>query len=309
MTILQDRLEQQGWIVRRQDGDTDFGIDAEIEVVRGNSVTGCLVKCQVKTSEAIAFDDGEESVSVSVATHNLWRATPLLTILFHVDRATRAIYWTPALAHHPRNGAASLSIKFEQTSDVSSDLSSLTAYFDSWFSARSPEVIFTEIAPMNRIYTELISQVDHLDAWTEVWDDMEEKFLLFYGHALRLRLEVGLSNEGIPTIADWRMRSYGVWQGAYPLFFGTYDEAMHVIGPAYDEALDRIVKRLRGLELNVENQELWNFVEERTAGRSVRHLMIDSRSASPRFQRDIEEKLKAVGALKYKWQPPKDRSS
>lgn len=309
MTILQDRLEQEGWIVRRQDGDTDFGVDAEIEVVRSNSVTGRLVKCQVKTSGAIAFVDGEESVSVSVATLNLWRATPLLTVLFYVDRTTRAIYWTPALAHHPRNGAASLSIKFEQASDISSDLSSLKAYLDSWFSSRSPEVILTEIAPMNRIYMELRSHVDHLDAWTEVWDDTEEKFLLFYGHALRLRLEVGLSNEGIPTVADWRMRSEGVWQGAYPLFFGTYDEAMHLIGPAYDEALDRIIERLRGLELNVENQELWNFVEQRTTGQNGRHLMVDSRSASRRFHRDIEAKLRAAKALKYEWQPQKDRSS
>lgn len=176
MTILQDRLEQEGWIVRRQDGDTDFGVDAEIEIVRGNSVTGRLIKCQVKTSKSIAFKDGEESVSVSVAALNLWRATPLLTILFHVDRTTRAIYWTPALAHQPRSGAASLSIRFEQVSDISNDLSFLTAYLDSWFSARAPEVILTEIAPMNRIYTELTAHVDHYDAWTEVWDETEEKF-------------------------------------------------------------------------------------------------------------------------------------
>lgn len=295
--------------MRRQDGDTDFGVDAEIEVVRSNSVTGRLVKCQVKTSSTIAFEDGEKSVSVSVATLNLWRATPLLTILFYVDRATRAIYWTPALAHHPKNGAASLSIKFEQASDISSDLSSLVAYLNSWFSSRSPSVILNEIAPMNRIYEELMSHVDHLDAWTEVWEDTEEKFLLFYGHALRLRLEVGLSNEEIPTISDWRMRSEGVWQGAYPLFFGTFDEAMHLIVPAYNEALDRIMARLGGLELNVDNQELWNFVEQRTTGRNGRHFMVDDRSISPKFHHSIEAKLRAAKALKYEWQQQEGRKS
>lgn len=83
---------------------------------------------------------------------------------------------------------------------------------------------------------------------------------------------------------------------------------MHLIGPAYDEALDRIIERLRGLELNVENQELWNFVEQRRTGQNGRHLMVDSRSDSPRFHRDIESKLRAAKALKYEWQPGRRNS-
>lgn len=79
---------------------------------------------------------------------------------------------------------------------------------------------------------------------------------------------------------------------------------MHLIGPAYDEAMERIVERLQGLQLDVENQELWNFVEQRRTGRQGRHLMIDSRSTRESFHRDIEAKLRAVGALKYEWRPP-----
>jgi hypothetical protein len=303
VTVLQDRLESKGWLFRRQDGDTDFGVDAELEVVRRDSVTGRLVKCQVKTSDSIEFRDGVASVQVSVSTHNLWRAMPLLTILFYVERSSRAIYWTPALAHQPRPAADSLLIRFDEGSDISADMSSLETYLDSWFAARSPDAILSEIAPMNRIYEELKSHVDHLDAWSEVWDETEDRFVLFYNYVQRLRLEVGLSNQGIPSIADWRMRSEGVWQGAYPLFFGTFDEAMHMIIPAYEEALDRIVQRLRGIELTVENQEVWNFVEQRTKGHQGRYLMTDSRSSSPNFHRKIEKRLQELSSLKYPWQP------
>jgi hypothetical protein len=305
VTVLQERLEREGWIFRRQDGDSDFGVDGEIEIVDRNLVTGRLIKCQVKSSRTVEFENGEESVQVSVTTHNLWRATPLLTILFHVDTTSRAIYWTPALAHHPRAEAETLSIRFEDTSDISGSLRSLRGYLDSWFAVRSSEAIFREIVPFHRIYEELVKDIDHYDAWSEMPEEQEDSFRLFYGHALRLRLEVGLGNAEIPTIDDWYMRSEGVWNSAYPLFWGTFSEAMHVIRPAYGEALARITARLRNVELTVENQDLWNFIERQKTGRSVLHTMIDSRSSDPRFHARIEAKLKALKALKYPFGPRK----
>jgi hypothetical protein len=73
VTILQDRFESEGWIFRRQDGDTDFGVDGEIEIVDENYVTGRLVKCQIKASAGIEFDDGETSVQDPAADDSLPR--------------------------------------------------------------------------------------------------------------------------------------------------------------------------------------------------------------------------------------------
>ena len=98
LTILQERLEREGWVFRRQDGDTDFGIDGEIELVDANRVTGRLMKAQVKSAAGVEFSNGEANVQVRVTTYNLWRQTPLLTVLFLVDTESGAIYWTPALA-------------------------------------------------------------------------------------------------------------------------------------------------------------------------------------------------------------------
>jgi hypothetical protein len=92
VTMLQQRLERESWLFRRQDGDTDFGVDAEIEVVQRNKVTGRLFKAQIKSSEQIEWRDDEASVPVKVTTYNLWREMPLLTILFLVETTTRSIY-------------------------------------------------------------------------------------------------------------------------------------------------------------------------------------------------------------------------
>jgi hypothetical protein len=130
VTLLQACLENVGWIFRRQDGESDFGIDGEIEIVDSNKVTGRIAKCQIKSSAAIRFDQGEASVSVKVTTYNLWKTTPLITILFYVDTSTRGIFWTPALAHFPRLSAASLSVRFEEASDLRSGVDNLRAYLE-----------------------------------------------------------------------------------------------------------------------------------------------------------------------------------
>jgi hypothetical protein len=45
VTQLQQHIEQEGWIFRRQNSsDTDFGVDVEIELVQDNHVTGRLFK-------------------------------------------------------------------------------------------------------------------------------------------------------------------------------------------------------------------------------------------------------------------------
>ena len=90
-------------------------------------MTGRLVKCQVKASAGIEFEDGESSVQVKVSTYNLWQETPLPTILFRVETTTKAIYWTPALAHQPKPNARSVSIRFEEPILLSAAQSSLCA--------------------------------------------------------------------------------------------------------------------------------------------------------------------------------------
>jgi len=300
LTILQERLEREGWVFRRQDGDTDFGIDGEIELVDANRVTGRLMKAQVKSAAGVEFSNGEANVEVRVTTYNLWRQTPLLTVLFLVDTESGAIYWTPALAHHPAGGAHSLTVRFEDASDICADVNSLRTYLDSWCSARAGDAILREIPAYHRIYEELAKDVDGYDDWSLMGEEQEDVLRLFHGHVLRLRLEVGLSNSGLPTLDDWYMRNEGIWQETSPLSWGTFGELMKVVGPVYQEALDRIVARIENAELTVENQDLWNFVN-RLKGSRVRQTFRDARSSDPAFHKRIERRLDEVGGLKYKF--------
>lgn len=300
VTILQERVEREGWVFRRQDGDSDFGVDGEIEVVDANLVTGRLMKAQVKSSAKVEFKNGIASLQVSVATYNLWRETPLLTVLFLIDTGSGAIYWTPALAHHPSDGAQSLTVRFEETSDLRAGLTSLIGYLESWSSARAGGAIMREIPAYHRIYEELKGDVDHYDDWSSMSDEREDLLRLFHGHVMRLRLDVGLSNSGLPSLDDWYMRNAGVWDDASVLYWGTFNELMKIMMPAYEKALDRLVARVRNAELTVENQDLWNFVRRRTTGSLVQGSMRDERSADSNFHAELERKLDALGALKYK---------
>ncbi len=66
VTIIQETIERKGWVFRRQDGDTDFGIDGEIEITDNNYVTGHICKCQVKGTKHIEWQNDSASVQVSV---------------------------------------------------------------------------------------------------------------------------------------------------------------------------------------------------------------------------------------------------
>ncbi len=299
VTLLQACFEKEGWIFRRQDGDSDFGIDGEFEIVDSNKVTGRIAKCQVKSTAQVAFDAGQTSVSVNVTTYNLWKATPLITILFYVDTSSGGIYWTPALAHHPKPGAASLSVRFEEASDLRSGLKSLRAYLDSWFAVRGGDAIFHEIPPFHEIYKDLLSDVDHYDDWCEMNEEEDGRFRLFYRHVLRLRLEVGLSNEDLPSLDDWYARNAGVWDGDALLSWGTYSEAMKIITAAYEQALAKLTTRLTAATITVESQYLWNFVDRLNNKDHVQRTVIDGRASDVRFHNALEAKLQAAGALKY----------
>jgi len=165
-------------------------------------VTGRIVKCQVKSSAHVEFHNGETSVPVRVSTYNLWRATPLITVLFHVDTQSRGIYWTPALAHHPRPGAQSLSVRFEEASDLTAGIDTLRDYLNSWFAVRGGDAILQEIPLFYPMYQQLVEDVDGYDDWTDLPEPEDKKFRLFYQHALRVRLEAGLTNEGLPTLDE-----------------------------------------------------------------------------------------------------------
>jgi hypothetical protein len=299
VTLLQQRLERETWIFRRQDsGDADFGIDAEIEIVRQNKVTGRLFKGQIKSSDTVEWKDSEASVSVKVATYNLWREMPLLTVLFLIDIHSGGIYWTPALAHHPASGRASMSIKFELGSDIRNDIGPLAAYLDSWFSLRGPEGVLQEVPQFHQIFRELWSDVDHYDDPLEMHDEEHDRLRLFYQYMLRLRLDLGFRNEEIPALADWYARDAAAWQGSGILSWATFSELMKFTRPYYEAAIARLTGRLESLPLAAENFWAKNLLAK-LQGRTTTFSVMDPKMNDRTFQRGFEAKLRSAGVVKY----------
>jgi hypothetical protein len=296
VTMLQQRLERESWLFRRQDGDTDFGVDAEIEVVQRNKVTGRLFKAQIKSSEQIEWRDDEASVPVKVTTYNLWREMPLLTILFLVETTTRSIYWTPALAHHPAPGRASLSIKFDKGSNIRGDIDPLTSYLLSWFSVRSFDTVLQEVPQFYQIFSDLNSDIDHYDDPLDMHDEEHGKLRLFYQHVLRLRLDLGFRNEAIPGLADWYAREQATWQGD-TLSWAIFSELMKFLTPYYKEALDRLCDRLERVGFTEENYRVKTFVDQ-LSGRLDSYQTItirDPRADNRKFQRSFESRARRCG--------------
>jgi hypothetical protein len=144
--------------------------------------------------------------------------------------------------------------------------------------------------------------VDYYDAWCEMNEEEDGRFRLFYRHVLRLRLEVGLSNEGLPSLDDWYMRNAGLWNGDALLSWGTYDEAMKIIKVAYEERFGQTYRESDGSQAYCrEPQYLWNFVDRLNNKDHVQRTVIDGRASDLRFHNTLEAKLRAAGALKYQF--------
>jgi hypothetical protein len=302
VTLLQARLERESWLFRRQDsGDADFGVDAEIEVVQSNKVTGRLFKGQIKSSNVIEWMDDEASVSVKVTTYNLWREMPLLTVLFLVDTTTKGIYWTSALTHHPAPGRASLSIKFDKGSDIRSDISPLTSYLASWFSVRSADTVLHEVPQFYQVFLDLRRDIDHYDDPMDMHEDEHGQLRLFYQHVLRLRLDLGLRNDAIPNLADWYARESGTWGNDDVLSWAIFSELMKFITPYYQESLERLCHRLERVDLTAENFRVKTLVDQ-LRGQLLPYQSIsvrDPRAADRGFQRAFEKKLQRAGVVKH----------
>lgn len=165
VTVIQETIERKGWVFRRQDGDTDFGIDGEIEITDTNYVTGHVCKCQVKGMRYIEWQNYSASVQVKISTYNLWVMSNFPVIVFLVDTEEREAYWSSPLVFAPKEGAASVSIKFDKDNLVTPKIDSLDDYLSSWFKSFSNENILREVPYFYRIYQDLKQMVDWGDPW------------------------------------------------------------------------------------------------------------------------------------------------
>lgn len=303
VTIIQESLERKGWIFRRQDGDTDFGIDGEIEITDKNYVTGHICKCQVKGTKNIVWQNDSTSVQIKVSTYNLWARSNFPVIVFLVDTESREAYWSSPLVFTPKIGAASLSIKFDKNNLVTPSCDSLDSYLSSWFRSFSNENILREVPYFYKIYQNFQEMIDRGDPWCQISDEDDANVRLFYKHMLQLRSSLGLLNHEIPSLEAWYVRSSAIWDDDFLLFHAVFSELMKLIDPKYDEAVNELKNRIERVKENFENQELINFFLGMKGDKphNVTYVYRDARFQSEDFHRSLEDRLRDIGALKFSW--------
>jgi hypothetical protein len=298
VSLCQVAFEKRDCKFRRQDGRSDFGIDAEIEIVEKNCVTGRILKAQVKGQEKTKWSEsGNVHIPVSVTTYNLWKALPVPIIALLCDIETESIYWSLPLAWVPKQSADTISLRFDKDQSIEKSFDLLMSFLKSWFSAFSQENILREVPYFHTVYTELGETVGWGDPWSMLDDETDTKCRLFYNHLIQLRLRLGLSCADIPAIDDWYIRSAATWKDTGQLYSGTFSELLPTVQPYYEEAIALLRKRVHKAQSVYENQELRNMFARLDGHPSVRYL--DPRINSLEFARDFDERLRKLGLLRY----------
>ncbi|RST76176.1 DUF4365 domain-containing protein [Siminovitchia acidinfaciens] len=84
-----------GWIFREQPTD-DYGIDAQIEIVDENLVTGKLIAVQIKTGESYFTSSNEQEFTFrgKIEHLNYWSNHSLPVVLILCDPNENICYWT-----------------------------------------------------------------------------------------------------------------------------------------------------------------------------------------------------------------------
>jgi hypothetical protein len=299
VSLCQVSFEKRNCKFRRQDGRNDFGIDAEIEIVEKNSVTGRILKAQIKGDAEIDWArNGYVLVPVSVSTYNLWKALPVPVIALLCDIKREAIYWSLPLARVPKKSADSISLRFERDQSLKTSFDLLMSFLRSWFQAFSQENILREVPYFYGVFNHLSELVGWGDPWSMLAEEDDSQCRLFYNHVIQLRLRLGLSCAELPALDEWYIRSEATWGDAPQLFYGTFDEFFLYTKPFYKEVFELLRNRVANANSYFENQELRNLFEKIDGNIPV--TFRDPRMDDQHFARSFDRRLERRGLLKYR---------
>lgn len=305
VTYIQAIFEERGWIFRRADGSTDYGIDAEVEITDENKVTGKIFKCQIKGTESITFDKEFSTVQVNTSTWNNWKDINLPVIALLCNVRTKDIYWTLPMAYEPKKEADSVSLRFYKEHLLNNNFDELKSIICTWLDS-FPNQNILRVIPFfhNMFFDDLEPLIDWGDPWCDVGEEYNMKTRVFYSHVFELRASLGLRNDKIIPFDYWLIRNQGMWDDPQNLYHGTISELLSYIKYFYVEALDKLKYRLEKVELSFENNEIVNYFK---LDPLLKEYNIDSIVYShpwgnnDEFHELIETVLNQVGYKKFKW--------
>ena len=270
VSIAQLWFERNGFIFRRGDGDTDFGIDAELEF-SDDMTTGLLIKCQIKGSTHVRFTaKGIVRVRrIATSTRNQWTALRIPVVALLIDIQTGRIYWTMPQKVFDPDSTDLIFRRADCANDAPNDMRAAL-----WQAAQTPPAPDTldSVIGFLQIFETLRREVGweypgrHLDREHQralylrlVVDGRRQMTLrLVYDHVLRLRLLLGVTSPAMWPFSWWQARNNRIAADLFgdrgQTFLDTVaGEMMEYLTPFYREALDRVreVARYKSVRVNL----------------------------------------------------------
>lgn len=303
VTKVQQVFETNACLFRRQDSCNDFGIDAEIELVDKNQVTGKLCKIQIKGTHNIDWKNGLTSVQVKVSTFNLWQKIQLPVIALLVDISSNQIYWTIPIQQYVNKENIYFSLHFFQENEVAKSFSSLIDIIESWYNSFSNMNILKEMPIFESFYDEIAENIDGGDPWCGIPEEMEYKTRLFYIFVIQLRSCIGLRNTEIPTLDEWYIRNKAIWDDDSLLNYTVFSELLKFIKPYYLEAKEKVINRLKNIDLSFETLEIYNYYRHKyeNMAQNCDYGVADERINNDEFHKNFEKKLVEKNALSWSY--------
>jgi hypothetical protein len=288
---------EKSWKFRRQEGRTDFGIDAEAEIVESNRVTGRLFKLQIKGSESLNPASDVHTVYVKRSTYNLWEAMPLPFIALLCDVTRKVIYWAEPLSQVPTPGKANAPIRFYAPQTLPETFANLSRLLATWYTAYADNILF-EVSYFYKMFHEDLKSQMGMDYGSYIDEQTDFQIRLFFRHLLQLRLRLGLDCRKIPPLELWYRRSAALFNEQSMMCTPVFDEMILYLEPDYQEAIEELRKRTAGAPACFDNCQVINFFAGLDKGTKTFFVFRDPQVDTPEFQRNFEKLLKARNALK-----------
>jgi len=274
-----------GLIFRDGEQETDFGIDAELELT-GVTVSGLLVKAQIKgTTDATKLKAGaSQSVSITRRTRNYWAALHLPVVVLLVDVGTKDIYWSvPSKVL----GSKPASVRFSPGDCVQQDpgrfLETLCHLAHTPASAELLDQVPYFISELKR----LREANGCRDSWLGLDQQEVDSVRLLYHHVLRLCSFVGATEPLLVPFPMWIARSYAIGDAHDSvdndagLFQAVAEELLVYAQRAYVEALVAISTQIEVAALASAHPQLTDLIVNRQLDRDHLERYIDPAESDP----------------------------
>lgn len=250
IAILKLALPSQ-WILRNQ-VESDYGIDVEIEIAREN-VTGILLKAQVRTKTPITWrNDGTFREPFSPGKLKYWRTIGLPVVLFLVDNKSEDVYWAVASGEKPADSSLPNEIIVKKSDSLQQSCNDLISYVLSFTSHFDAKRLLYRIPFFLELYERRKESIGY-DCFLPLEPNDYASLYFLYEETMALRNALGLKTEAIVPWPIWLIRSNSIFGDSGELHNGVHDEMMGYLEPLVAEAVKEAKTIIEKEEITLRN--------------------------------------------------------